>query len=217
MEDTTSLRSDLPASLHPAVVQGDSPAAKTARAALDGMYLSQGKLIDMSKRVNDKDLVAKTATPLVAGALKRSDAAIEMLGEQVIHLDKAIDLKLTAGKNPARGPEIRAWFERQKSPFIALGKAFQDATQNRTVVAEILLAEHFLSGISPDNKAALRSVAANVLAPDETAQRAETKKALVLLTKASGKFAADVGVMIRDLQSNDSAAIEAITKRGANQ
>ncbi len=212
MEDTTSLRSDLPASLHHSVVQGDSPGAKTARAALDGMYLTQGRLIDMSKQVADKDLVARTATPLVAGALKRADAAIDTLGEQVKHLDNVIDLRLTAGKSPTRGPEIRSWFARQESPFIAAGIAFQDAGNNKTVVAEVLLGEHFLSGISPDNKAALRSVAANVLAPEEVAQRKETKLALDRLSKAASRFTQEAGTMLRDMQSTDAAAISAIMK-----
>ena len=214
MENTTSIRNDLPASLHKAVVQGDSPGARTARAALDGMYLAQGKLIDMSKQVADKDLVARTATPIVAGAVKRSDVAIVSLGEQIQHLDATIDAKLTAGRQPARGPEIRAYFRDQESSFIKLGSIFQNAAEHRTAVAEVLLGEHFLSGIKPEQKAALRSVAADVLAPDEVSQRKETAKALGLLTKASAKFATDVGVMIRDMQSNDAAAIEAITQRG---
>lgn len=209
-----NLRTDLPASLNPAVVQGDTPAAKTARAALDGMYVAQGMLIDMAKQVKDKTRAARAGTPLVEGAIKRAEAAIETLTSQVAHLDATIDLKITAGKNTTRGPEIRAYFERQTSSFIALGKAFQDAGNNKTVVAEVLLGESFLSGITPDNKAALRSVAANALAGEEVAQRAETKTALDLLTKSSARFATDVGSMIRDMQSTDDSAIEAITKQG---
>ena len=157
-------------------------------------------------------LVLDQGTPMIAKALRVADNTIKGLQEQVVHLNATIDTKVTAGRNPTRGPEIRAWASRQDSPFLALGPIFADAVNNQTFVAEILLGEHQLVGITADNKAALRSQAADKLAPEEVANRGETQTALDHLSKAAQAFTAEAGALLQSLQSPEAGAIQEILK-----
>ena len=177
----------------------------------DGKHKTATALMYDSNAANH---VIDSGKPIATSALKISDAAIATITDQVKHLDATIDQKITAGKNSTRGPEIRAWAAKQESPFLALGQLFQKADENQTLIAEVLLGENFLSGITPENKAALRSVAANVLAGPEVEARAETKVALDHLVKSAASFGNDMAEVFNGLASPDASAIEAITKRG---
>ena len=158
------------------------------------------------------DMVITNGTPLAQKALQAADKAISSLGETVTRLDTTINQKVTAAKNPTRGPELRAWAARQESPLQKLGGLFQKATENATLVAEVLGAEHYLSGISAENQAHLRTLAANVLAPDEVEARSGTSKALDQLTAASKAFTGSMAEIFNGLTSADAAAISSIVK-----
>lgn len=158
--------------------------------------------------------IIDVGTPLAQAALKAADVAITSLGEQVVNLDKAIQLKITAGKNPARGPELRAWAARQDHPFQTLGALFQKADENGTLVAEVLGAEPYLSNLSSENQAHLRKAASDVLAPDEVQARNETAAALGHLTAAAKAFTETTAQIFNGLQSPTAAAIDSIVSKG---
>lgn len=159
---------------------------------------------------NAADHVIDAGKPLAQKALAAADVAIETITSQVKNLDAVIDSKITAGKNPVRGPELRAWAARQDSPFIALGPLFQDAGVNKTLVAEVLLGEHFLSGITPDNKAVLRQVAAGVLAGPEVEDRNQASVALGQLTNAAKEFVSATAEVFNSLASPVAGVIDSI-------
>jgi len=100
-------------------------------------------------------------------------------------------------------------------PFQNLGSLFQNANDNATLVAEILGAEHYLSGISQENQSLLRTVAAGVMAPDEVQARKETSMALDHLTSAAKSFTESTAEIFNGLRSLEADAINSIMKRGA--
>ena len=158
--------------------------------------------------------VIEVGTPLATAALKAADVAITSLGETVERLDSAIHQKVTAGKNPTRGPELRAWASKQEHPFQNLGSLFQKANENSTLIAEIVGAEPYLSNLSAENQQHLKTVAAAVLAPDEVQARAETSKALGQLEAATKSFTESTGAIFNGLRSPTAGAINAIVKEG---
>lgn len=160
------------------------------------------------------DMVIENGKTIAQSALKTADQTIVSLAATLGRLDAQIDGKIMAGKNPARGAELRAWAAKLDSPFTKMGELFQDAAANPTLVAEVLGGEHFLSGISRENHDMLRTVAAHALAPDETAARHETAAAKDQLTKSAKKFTENAAQVLNSLVNPAPAAIEAIVKRG---
>ncbi len=160
------------------------------------------------------DMVVDGGTTIAQTALRQADRAIASLGEMVANLDAQIETKIMAGKNPARGAELRAWVSNLQEPFIKLSGLFAKAAENPTLVAEVLGAEHFLSGITVENQALLRTVAAGALAPEETAARKETHAAHMQLEKAGSAFTANSAQLLNSLSSPDAALVAEITNRG---
>ena len=229
--------------LHPDKIAGDSQSAKSARHALEALYVAEGKIRDLYDVVKGKALmrqklamasmpkppdgkrklvpaliydeqaathIIEVGVPLAQVALKVVDTSIAVLNETAGRLDVAIHQKVTAAKNPTRGPELRAWASTQD--FTKLGAMFQSADKNPVLVAEVLGAEYFLSGITQENQAHLRTVAEGVLAPDEVQARVETSAALEHLTAAHKSFTAMAADIFNGLQSPTAGVIDSIVK-----
>lgn len=210
MTEELTIRTDVPSSLHPSGCPGDGPAATAARHALELCYDVQGRIIDVRKTNADKKLILASAVPAVERATTRADIAIKSVGQQIAHLGNEINSALQAGKvsNPS---EIRAyWLSQGEGTFIKIGALFQKAEDNLQTVAAILGAPAYLSGITPENQAALKDVAAKALVPEKVAAREEAKNALSILEKSTARFAADIGTLLNGMK-DDSADIVAAT------
>ena len=157
--------------------------------------------------------VIETGAPLAKAALASADSTIATLTDQIVHLDSAIGLKLSAGKS-SRDSELRAWASRQDSPFLVLGEMAQAATENKAMISAVLDGESYLSGITPDNHELLRSVAGGVVAPEETQAREQTAEALSHLTASAKSFVATTGRLFTGLQNADVGAINQIANEG---
>ena len=83
---------------------------------------------------------------------------------------------------PDSPPASWLWAASQEHPFQTLGGLFQKANSNAALVAAVLEGEAFLSNLTPENHAHLRTAAADVMAPDEVRDRKETSDALFHLT-----------------------------------
>lgn len=247
---TIPINTKVDSKMHPDQIRGESPGAKTARVALGGLYVAEGKIRDLHEIVKGKallhqrqamatmpkpkeghkplapalvfdqnaaDHVVTVGTPLAQAALNGADKTIASLGETVTRLDATISLKITEGKNPARGQELRAHFARLESPFLSLGALFQKADENKTLVAEILIGEPYLSGITDANQAVLRQVASDVLASEEVQARKEAAGALDHLTASAKSFVAATAEIFTSLASPEIGAINSIVSTGADQ
>ena len=86
MDETLTIRTDLPPSLHPEGCKGKGPAANSARHALRLCYEVQGKILDLRNAKADPKLVLASAIPAVEKATTRADNAIKSVGQQIEHL-----------------------------------------------------------------------------------------------------------------------------------
>lgn len=236
-------------SRHPSVILGESPAVKSARIAMSGLYEAEGKIRELHAVVKDKAIihqkrvmasmprpaegkhkitpalvydeyaashVISVGTPLSLQALKAADKTIISLGETVTRIDSAISLKVQAGKS-ARAEELRSYARGLDGAFQKLGSLFQSADKNASLVAAVLEGEPYLSGLTDENHALLRTIAAGVMAPDEVQARAEASAALDHLTTAVKSFVAATGEIFTGLQSPEIGAIDSIVKTGDDQ
>lgn len=213
MDDMLKIRSDLPASLHPERCKGQGPAANATRHALRLCYEVQGKIVDLRNAKADPKLVLAGAIPAVEKATTRADNAIKSVGQQIEHLGKEINLSLQAGKvsDPA---EIRNyWLAQGEGTFIKIGALFQKANDNLQTIAAVLGGPAYLSGITPQNQAALKDVAAKTLVPEKVAAREEAKNALAILEASASRFAKDVGLLLGGMKDNSSDLVEAAFKQ----
>ena len=155
--------------------------------------------------------VIETGTPLAKAALASADSTIATLTDQIGHLDSTIALKLNAGKS-SRDAELRAWAAKQENTFMLLGEMAQKATENKAMISAVLDGESYLSGITPENQALIRTVAGTQIAPEETQAREQTAEALSHLTDAAKSFVATTSGLFTDLQSVEVAAMNQIVK-----
>ena len=176
-DNTTPIRTDVPSSLHGAVIKGDGNGPTQARTVMNQMYSVQGQVIDLRAMTESKGpkapgqaatparvpagQAAQAAIPVVERAVNQADTAIANLGTQIEALDKQIAGALMSGKaDPASMAEIRSYWLAQgrgkESAFLKVGERFQSPAENMRTVSAILDAPGYLSGIDdPSNMAAL--------------------------------------------------------------
>ena len=211
-ENTLTIRTDLPPSLHPEGCRGTGPAAVAARHALGACYEIQGKIIDLQKQRADPKLVLASAVPAVERATTRADAAIQTLTQMVEHLGKEINSSLQAG-SPRDPAEIRSyWLAKGSKAFSGVGALFQVPHDNLPTIAAVLGGPAYLSGLKPDNLAALKQVAAEKLVPEKVAAKEEAVNALAILKKSTERFAKDVGILLGSMQDNSQDLVSAAFK-----
>lgn len=210
-----ALRLDITPSEHPSMIQGDGPGAHTAKAAMGGMYLAHGAIIDLGKAVKDKTQIGQAAIPHCEAAISKAGAAQEMLTAQIVTLGKEIATAIKGNPTPAAS-EIRAYWAKQKTPIGKLGMMFHDASKHPDTVAAILGGPAYLSGLTPDNMAMLRDQAAKALVAEKHAMIAETRTALGILDKAVESFTEKTTAMLNKWQSKDAAIIQDTLNRKAS-
>lgn len=71
-----------------------------------------------------------------------------------------------------------------------------------------LSAPAYLSGLTDEQHALVRTFAAQTLAPEQTAQRAETAEALARVTRANEHFMERIGNQLREWRDDDAKIIQ---------
>lgn len=206
--ETVPVRIDIPPDSHPAVIRGDGPGAELGRGALTAMYDVAGKVGDTAGRVQDKARLAAAAQPIIERGIQQANRAMTAMRQQVEHLDKEIAGVLRAPVEPHLAGQVRAHWAGQGNTKAF--KGLHDAIEagDRETVSAVLNAPSYLSGLSPENHALLRTMAARKFAPDKVARREETADALARVERATEHFTQAMAGRLRQWRDTDNEIIE---------
>ena len=94
------------------------------------------------------------------------------------------------------------------APFVAIVKTEIVETGDLTTIAAVLSAPAYLSGLTEKQHDLIRTFAAQTLAPEQTAQRAEAVEALGRVTKANDHFMERIGNQLREWRDDDAKIIQ---------
>lgn len=208
------VRLDVPLDHHPAAVTGESSGAQIGRRALEGIYSCVGRVNDTALRVSDKARLAQAAQPVCEGAVKSAGAAIDRLRARIDGLDSEVAQILKAPVEPHQAGQIRDYWRGQTGAkgLGGIRKAIEEG--DGVTVSAVLNAPAYLSGLTPENQALLRTMAAEVFAPQQTLERTESAQALQRVEKAVGWFVDTMTEKLRTWRDEDARIIEEGLKDG---
>jgi len=201
------VRIDIPPDHHPDLIRGESPGAALGRETLTRLYDAYGKINDVAKQVTDKGRLAAAAQPFAERAVHTAGANINRLRQQVEHLDAEIGRALAPPVEPQLASQIRAhWAQQGSEKITGLGRAIKEG--DITTTAAVLCAPAYLSGLTADNQAMLRMMAAQRFAPEQVQARAEAADALERADRATRHFMTKMAASIREWSDKDQRVIE---------
>lgn len=207
-QDDVIVRLDIPPDHHPAVIKGDGPGAELGRGALTSLYDAYGRINDTAAKVDDKARLAAAAQPFAERAIQQAARAAATMRQQVEHLDKEIAGVLRAPVEPHLAGQVRSHWAQQAGAKALKGLREAIEAGDRETVSAVLHGPSYLSGLSPENQALLRRMAAEKFAPEQVARRAETADALARVERASSHFMETIAGRLREWRDDDSRIIE---------
>lgn len=200
------IRLDIPPDHHPAVLKGKSPGANLGRAALTSIYEAYGKINDTAARVSDKGRLASAAQPFAEHAVQSAGRAMTTLRSQIAHLDGEIATALKPPVEPNLAGQVRAHWAQSGKALQGVKAAIDDG--DMTTMSAVLSAPAYLSGLTDENQAVLRLVAAAAVAPDMVARRGEAADALERVERATDHFMQTIAGRLNEWRDDDAKIIQ---------
>jgi hypothetical protein len=203
----------LPPSSHPEAIRGefldkDPQLVELARAPMKLAYETVGTIEPLAREVRDTNKLAQHAQPRFEQVVKRYAHTIDQLARRRESVAKEIDQRVVGtGVDPIHA-EVRAHLKAQPDGGLTLAMKAARLGERRTVQA-VLQAPAYLSGMSEDEHARFRAVAAETLEPELTGLARDLDANLARVQKASEAFTEHAVKLLNRWRSHDDDIISA--------
>jgi ABC-type Na+ efflux pump permease subunit len=175
----------VPADYHPlALGKDDSLPARAGQTALASLYGTWTFLQETDREVSDKSKLTNIIASEMTKALERLDKSISYAAGQEKSYHEAIT-KVIAACKTAHANEIRTVLREKKLPLSVL---IREAKSDTAVAAALHGIPSVLTGLKPDEQAALNDAIEATLAASSYADRASARRVHAKLTVAKERF-----------------------------
>lgn len=188
-----------PADYAPAVIEGDGPAAASARSALGALHAVWKEVGDAARNPNvPAPELARVGQAAVERALRRADTASETIAREVKAAEQALEAKIAPKIEGGIASEIRQhWAQRLSGRGEKLGELLAVVRQDVRTSGAILCAPAYLSGLSAEQLEMVRVQAIEAHAPAEGAKLQGARRVAEVVERASRRLIEELGPRLK--------------------
>ena len=183
-----------PPDYDPRTVEGDSPAAKEARACLTVVHNGWSAAAKAAAdQASDPQALAAAVTKVVERATERAVSGGRRLDAQISHFREKVEELVKPRIDAGMANAIRAHWREKDGDLTALRAAILSPLDGGAqTMSAVLSGPAYLSGLSQENQQVLYTAAAENYAPKEYASLLEARDLSARVEKAAERFSTEM-------------------------